>query len=252
MKIAIPERLSRPLKAVLRACLWIFGGGALIGFTFAGCFYMSMKSEMRSTEVVVPDLRGLKQVDASQQVENLGLQLQVVDQRHDPDIASGRILQQEPPGGATVRRGRRLKLVLSLGGKTLTVPDLVGKANRAVQIELRRDGFSPGDVARIAAPGQSTGRILAQVPPAGSPGVPNTRVHRLVSDGPPAPRWVMPDLTGRSRRSVERWLDRVGLRYGRARQVSMRNRAPGTIIGQFPLAGHPIEARDVVELTVAR
>ena len=244
--------MSHRLRRLGTFALWTFGGGALVLFVFAFSFHLSMKVEMRSTEVVVPDLTGLPLDEASGVVEPLGLVLDVVDQRHDPAVASGRILQQQPPGGSSVRRGRKLKLVLSLGGKILAVPNLLGKADRAVEIELRRDGFAPGDEARVFSHEVAAGRILAQVPPAGSPAVPNARVHRLVSRGAPQSAWVMPDLTGLRRRAAERWIESSGFRRGPVRKIDSRRRASGTVVGQLPLAGHPIHRNDIVELTVVR
>lgn len=246
-KFLTRERLKR--GGLLAA--WVGGVAVLAGVVFVTSFYLAMKVEMRSTEVVVPDLDGLSLEDASEVVKPLGLEVDVVDRRHDRRIASGRVLQQQPKGGSRVRRGRKLKLVLSLGDKILVVPDLVGKADRAVEIELRRDGFGLGNAARVVSSAPA-GRILAQDPQPGSPGVPNTRVHRLVSEGREEPVWVMPDLTGLPRQVAETWIDRGGFRRSPVRGLLVRGRPSGTVIGQSPLAGYPLRPRDVVELTVAR
>ena len=251
-RIVLKPETAQRLRRLGVWSLWVFGGGGAVLFVFALSFYLAMKMEMRSTEVVVPDLRGLSIEDASKAVDPLSLVLDVVDQRNDPAVGSGKILQQQPAGGSLVRRGRKLKLVMSLGGKILTVPNLQGKANRAVAIELRRDGFGTGDEARVYSRDVPAGKIVAQVPPPGSPGVPNTRVHRLVSSGPPAPAWVMPDLTGLPRGTAERWIEASGFRRSPVRRVASRGHAPGTVIGQLPLAGYPIHSNDIVELTVAR
>jgi serine/threonine-protein kinase len=237
---------------VLVAALWIGGGGVLVGVVFVLSFYLAMRVEMRSTEVRVPDLAGLTLQAASERVEPLELVLDVVEQRHNATVASGRVLQQMPPAEAAVRRGRKVKLILSLGGRVLEVPDLAGEASRAVEIELRQEGFIPGDEATVPFAAVPRGRIVAQVPPSGTPAVPNTRVHRLVSSGAPAVTWVMPDLTGLGRRTAEEWLTGNGFRRGAVRQVRMGGRAPGTVVGQLPLAGYPVRANDIVELTVAR
>ncbi len=66
------------------------------------------------------------------------------------------------------------------------------------------------------------------------------------------PAWVMPDLEGRTIRIVEEWIARSGFRKGPVRRIRSSRVPSGTVVGQFPLAGYPIRARDVVELTVAR
>jgi serine/threonine-protein kinase len=207
---------------------------------------------MRTTEVKVPDLSGRTLEEAGRSARDLGLVVEVVDERNDPGVSSGRVLQQEPPAGSAVRRGRKIKVVVSLGGRVISVPDLVGQGSRAAEIEIRRGGLQVGSEARVHRSRSVSGAVVAQGPPAGTPAVPGTRIHRLVSQGEEVPRWVMPDLRGRTRDAAERWIERWGFRRGAVRVVADTGRATGTVVGQLPLAGYPIAARGVVDLTVTR
>jgi len=231
--------------------LWVFGGGALVGIAFLASFYTAMRVEMRSTQVEVPDLVGLTMDAARQSSVPSNLVLEVVDQRNDPRVPSGRVLEQMPPPGAEVRRGRKVKLILSLGGKVLQVPDIAGHASRAAVIELRQEGFVPGDEAHIYSLVVPAGRVVAQVPEADTTAVPHSRVHRLVSDGIPPRLWVMPDLIGRNRIEAERWIALSGFRKGTVRRVPAPGKRRGTVVAQIPLAGFPVRSRAIVELAVA-
>jgi serine/threonine-protein kinase len=222
-----------------------------MGFVFVASFVAMMRFEMRSTEVRVPDLGGRDLEAAAGEVAAKELVLQVVDQRHDPTVPSGRILQQSPPGGASVRRGRKIKLVMSLGGKVLEVPALIGHAARTVEIGLQQSGFVPGDETRVPSAAVASGLVMAQVPDPATPAVPASRVHRLVSTGPEIPVWVMPDLNGIERSVAEAWLARNGFRRGAVRRVSMSGRGSGLVVGQLPLPGYPVRSNDVIDLTVA-
>ena len=134
-RIVLPTpRWNWRLKDVALAALWLIGGAGMVAVVFGVSFYWAMRSEMRSTVVTVPDLFQMTLENASVAVEPYELVLQVVDQRHDPTVASGRVLQQIPRAGSSVRRGRKVKLVLSLGGRVLDVPDLIGHAARAVEM----------------------------------------------------------------------------------------------------------------------
>jgi len=244
-------RSSKRLQKIGFAAAWLIGGGLVVGTVFAIAFFTAMRVEMRSTEITVPALAGMTMEQAREQTQPLDLVLEVVDQRNDPRVASGRVIEQMPPEGARVRRGRKLKLIVSLGGRVLKVPNIVGQASRAVTIKLRQEGFLSGDEAQVASFDQPAGRVLAQVPPAASSVVPSSRIHRLVSAGAPEPVWVMPDLGGLSRAEVERWIRESGLRRGAVRRVRSAGLIRETVVAQLPKAGYPVRPKDIVELAVA-
>ena len=250
-RIVLKWKLWPGFKRLLWASFWLFGGVALVGAVFVASFYTAMRVEMHSTEVEVPQLHGLTLEVAKQTVEPLDLVLEVVDHRNDPRVPSGGVLEQTPRAGDSVRRGRRIKLILSLGGRVLRVPDLVGEAARAVSIELRQEGFVPGDEGHVYSWKVPRGKVMAQVPEPNATAVPNSRVHRLVSEGPPVLRWVMPDLTGLTRAEAAAWIEKNGFRSGEVRQVPSTSQSRGDVVAQLPLAGYPIRARDIVELAVA-
>ena len=239
------------VKRLLFASLWLFGGLALVGAVFVASFYVAMRVEMKSTQVEVPELRGLTMEDAKRTVEPAGLVLEVADQRNDPRVPSGGVLEQMPRAGDSVRRGRKVKLILSLGGQVLQVPALVGEAARAVSIEMRQLGFVPGDEAHVYSATVGRGKVIAQVPPPHTKAVLHSRIHRLVSDGPPTPQWIMPELVGLTRADAVRWIEKNGFRTGTTRPVTSSRQARGTVVAQMPLAGYPIHGRDIVELAIA-
>lgn len=246
------ERTRRLLKRVAHVGAWVIGGGGLCVAVFFMAFFLSAKREMRGRDAPVPELKGMTRQEAAELTADSGLVLEVVDQRYDAAVSSGRVLWQEPAPGLSVRRGRRIKVVVSLGGKVLEVPELVGQPNQAVSVTLSQEGLQAGGEARVHNTTYAAGTVIAQNPPAGSVSVPGERVHRLVSLGPPERRWVMPDLGGRSRAQVEAWLRAGGFRLGPARLVAYSGSAPGTVVGQHPPAGYPIRSNGVVRLTVAR
>jgi serine/threonine-protein kinase len=252
-RLVVPWSSTRSdrLRRLGAIAAWTVGAGGLLGVVFVLFFFMAMRMEMRSTEVEVPDLVGATLRDAEVRVRPLQLVLHVVDQRHDPRISSGRVLEQMPPAGSSVRRGRKLKLILSLGGEVLTVPDLVGEPARTATIDLRQEGFQPGDEARVHSERVPAGRVMVQVPPAESSALPASRVHRLVSEGPREATWVMPDLTGVSRQAAERWIEASGFRRGTVQRVLAHGQASGTVVRHLPRPGYPVRARDIVDLVVA-
>lgn len=239
-------------KRVGRLAAWALGVPAAALLVAALSFYVAMRVDTGSGEVTVPDLAGQTSDEASRIASTRDLKVEVVDRRNDPSVGSGRVLQQDPPEGAAVRRGRRIRVVVSLGGKVLEIPELVGRPARQAEIEARREGILPGDEAHAYSSSAPAGIVLAQVPPADTATVPGARIHRLVSDGPEPRPWVMPDLTGKTLGDVQEWIDRFGLRRGPVRRIPAPGATSETVVGQAPLAGYPISARGIVEITLAQ
>src|SRR5439155_4578038 len=131
---------------------------------------------------------GRAREDAAAEAQRLGLGFEVGESRHDPGVAVDRIVQQDPAPGTSVRHARTIRVVVSLGGETLTVPGLTGQPARQAELELRRQGLTPGWETRAHDDLVPAGRVIEQAPASGALSVPGDRVHRLVSDGPRTPR----------------------------------------------------------------
>jgi serine/threonine-protein kinase len=215
-------------------------------------FCVAFRAERRSNIVELPDWTGRTKDDAETQARALGLGFEVAEERHDAGVAVSRVLSQEPAAGTTVRRGRTIRVVVSLGGETLRVPSLVGQPGRQADLALKREGLQTGWDARLHDDDVPEGVVIAQSPPADALTVSGERVQLLVSAGPRPARFVMPDLSGRPLREVQDWITLCGFRTGPVRRLPADGREPGTVVGQLPPAGWPIGRRDVVELTVAR
>jgi len=242
---------SRPItRRLVSVAAWTAIGTVVVVAVGAVAFWFAMKADRRTTTVVVPDLIGVEMAEAERRAAERGLEVEVVDERNDPVISSGSVLVQEPVPGAQVRRGRRVRVVRSLGSRIVRVPSMGGRPAREVALRLRQEGFEPGDEARAFERSAEPGTVIAQVPPPDSPAMPGARVHRLVSAGRVPSRWVMPDLTGRPAARVQAWIDLCGFRRGVVRKVPADGRASGVVVGQLPLRGYPVADRGIVELTV--
>lgn len=238
-------------KRSWRVIGWVGAAGALVGLVGLVSFCAALRADRRSNLVEVPDWTGRAREDAAAEARRIDLAFEIADRRHDAGVAADRIVQQDPAPGTQVRHGRTIRVVVSLGGETLTVPSVLGQPSRQAELELRRQGLEPGWDARIHDDNAPTGQVLDQSPAGGALSVSGERVHRLVSDGPRSPRWVMPDLSGRPLRDAQEWITLCGFRSGAVRHVPADGTSSGTIVGQRPLSGYPIARRDVVELTVA-
>ena len=99
---------------------------AALGATFFLFFGVALRVALRAREVQVPPLVGKTVSEATQSLGALGLTLRVdATRRTDPKVTANRIMQQDPPAGAAARSQRSIRVWLSAGPRTTTVPELI-------------------------------------------------------------------------------------------------------------------------------
>ena len=223
--------------------------GALLA-TYVLFAFVAMRVALRTREVAVPNLVGQTVNDATHVVSGVGLSLRV-DQNPRPDarVPAGRIMQQDPPAGVQARRQRTVRVWLSAGARTTTVPELVGQPERTARLRLDQDGLALGAVSEFRSPDYPAESIVAQDPPA------STRagtVAVLVNRGEQAASYVMPDLIGINGERAADVLRARGFRVSIVGQQPYPGVPPGTVVRQQPAGGFQLGPSDAISLEVSR
>jgi serine/threonine-protein kinase len=73
----------------------------------------------------VPDVKGLNVVDASLQIQDKGLSVEI-DSKFDPGHEKFSVIEQFPKNGITVKKGRTVTLLVSMGKDVYITPSLTG------------------------------------------------------------------------------------------------------------------------------
>lgn len=135
-----------------------------------------------SGQVQAPDLVGLSQDEARRLVEEAGLQLAVVGERHDSSVPALNIISQTIPAGQMVGEGETVGIVISQGPNFVSVPAVEGLPITAAEPGLKEMGL---DIyQKDVWSKQAEGTILSQDPPAGSIVSEGRVVTLVVSSGP--------------------------------------------------------------------
>ncbi len=130
----------------------------------------------------MPDLVGLSQDEARRLVEEAGLQLAVVGERHDSSVPALNIIDQTIPAGQMVGQGETIGVVISQGPNFVSVPAVEGLPITAAEPGLKEMGL---DISRKDVwSKQAEGTILSQDPPAGSIISEGSVITLIVSSGP--------------------------------------------------------------------
>lgn len=211
-----------------------------------------MRFAIRGREVVVPELVGKTQSEAEEILEEKGLALNVLSKRFSTDIPEGRILEQIPPDGTRLKINRSVRVLLSLGDRKFPVPNLMGASSRAAQLTLAQRNLSLGTTAYAHTPEGEPDMVVHQSPKPGTSEGTDPSVNILISLGPPAEYFVMPDLIGHRLNSVVSSARSEGFQIGTINYRRYPGLEPGVVIQQQPQAGYRLSKSDVILLEVSQ
>ena len=174
-----PPRAPRPPRSQQAAAgslgrrVWTAGRMALL---FAGLFVTysvfllaSMRIAIKAREVTVPNVQGKPVEEATQTLGSMGLTV-LLDplRRTDARVPANHVLSQEPGAGAVIRRQRPVRIRVSDGAQSASVPALSGESERTAQIVLKQSNVTLSQTAEIQSGEYPQGVVVAQDPPAKS------------------------------------------------------------------------------------
>jgi beta-lactam-binding protein with PASTA domain len=128
----------------------------------------------------VPDVRGLTQQAAVQQLQDAGFDPQV--KRVASTKEKGTVVDQEPLAGVTALMGSTVRLSISNGQKPVVVPSVVGLQQNAAVQKLTALGLVPE--IQNASSTRPQGVVFAQKPPGGKEVDKGSKITLNVSTGP--------------------------------------------------------------------
>ncbi|MGH7442101.1 MAG: PASTA domain-containing protein, partial [bacterium] len=228
--------------------LKLLGLGALLGGT---AFFGVMRVSLRGGIVTMPDLRGMPMAMAEARLRGLGLDMQVGEKRYSGAEPYGAVIAQNFESGSALKRGRTVSVVVSLGDKVLSIPQLVGSASaRQAELILEQNGLTVGREDLIPDE-QPDGTVLAQSPEAGQQVDRGQGVGLLVSSGPAALSRLMPDLRGSSLAAARSLVGRMGLVLRQVLQGSAQGAMPGSVLTQNLGPDTRVAEGSQLDLTVA-
>lgn len=223
--------------------------GALVA-TFVLFALVAMRVAIRAREVQVPNLVGTSVAGASTTAADLDLALRIdPNQRPDDKVPSGSVMQQDPAPGAQIRRQRTIRVWVSSGPKTTTVPALVGQNERVARTRLDEDGLAIATVSEFRSPDYPADAIVAQDP---SPSTRAPQVSILLNRGEQATTYVMPDVIGTNGERAAEALRSRGFRVSIIGSQPYPGVPAGTVVRQQPAGGFRVGPADSISLEVSR
>jgi beta-lactam-binding protein with PASTA domain len=223
---------------------------AALGGTFLLFFGIAVRVALRARVVQVPALVGKTVNDASQTLGALGLTLKIdATRRSDANVAANSIMLQDPPAGAAARTPRSVRVWLSAGPRTTTVPALIGQTERTARFRMEQDGVELGSLSEFRSPDYPADAVVSQDPP---PEVKAPKVSLLLNRGEASITYVMPDVIGMDGNRVADALRTQGFRVTITGSQPYPGVPADTVVRQQPQGGFRVAASEPISLEVSR
>ncbi len=196
----------------------------------------------------VPDVSGLDRDEAEQELDEAGFGVAVQTQASD-SVEKDKVIETDPAGGETARRGSTVTMVISTGVKQVKVPAVVGMTLNAARQQLSAVGL---DLSSSEEPSdRPAGEVLTQSPDAGSRVDPASSVTLTVSSGPEDQSVSVPNVVGSTQSEAMATLRAAGLVPSVREESTSIQPQDGRVIDQSPPGNSSAEPGSTVVITVA-
>lgn len=198
------------------------------------------------TAVTVPDVSGLTQDQARQQLTDAGLTVGSVREDDNPAQPEGRALGTEPGANQSVAEGSPVTLVISSG--LVQLPDLSGQTEEAAKQALNDLKLSANTSTEESAD-VPAGSVIRQDRAPGL--VPQGTVVNLTIATAPTTVTIPNDIVGKTEADATAQLQGLGLTVDAVSSDDPSSQPAGTVISSDPRVGSKVAIGSTVTLTLS-
>jgi eukaryotic-like serine/threonine-protein kinase len=221
----------------------------VLGLVLAGLgVAWAMNGGFGPSLATVPDLTGLSQSEATVKLQAADLAPGQVTQTFS-DVATGKIVSQNPAKGTQQPKGTLIAFVLSKGPEPVQVPDVVGLQDTDAVSKLQAAGFVPVPGGSKFDPKAPLGQVLSQSPKALSQQPRGTQVTYVTSKG--RDMAIVPDVVGKSKSDAIATLDTAGFKSSSSTAYS-NSVDSGDVISQNPSSGGQYAKGTTIKIVVSK
>jgi len=199
---------------------------------------------------MVPNVEGLTESEAISVAETTGFVPLVVGEFSET-VAPGVVSGQVPDPEAKVDAGSTLVIAVSQGKEPekVAVPDVVGKTTADAESAITGAGLKV-DKSEVYDSKIAKGKVIAQLPEAGTSAVKGTAVQIISSLGPGTGAVKVPNVVGQTQANATSSLSSAGL-SAEIMSAPSDTVAAGVVSQQFPAAGSTAAAGSQVAIVVS-
>ncbi|MEG2074794.1 MAG: PASTA domain-containing protein, partial [Angelakisella sp.] len=216
---------------------------------FVGLMFLQNNPFEAVPEVNMPDLLGKQYDVVCKDKAYKGFTFVLEDNQYNDKYAQGEIYEQYPTSGKRVKSGITIKVKVSNGQQTVTLPDFSDEESTLVLAKLHEMGLT-GEPQLINSDDVTEGNVVRTDPATNQTVNAGSLVTVYVSRGSGKEKVRVPDVTGQELATARDILAAEGLEIGTVvRKVS--DLPVGTILAQNPNYPAPVAVGSKITLTVA-
>ncbi|MEI6090811.1 MAG: PASTA domain-containing protein [bacterium] len=201
--------------------------------------------------VTVPNIMGLKEINAKEKLENIDLEWEVVSEQYNEDTKPGYVLKQDPQPGVEVKSGRPVYLTVSKGREAVEVPNVRGLSIRNVEIKLMNYGLKIGRIDSMYSDEFGKNIVVKQYPNPGEECSEKGSVNITVSIGSSS-KVMVPKVVGFALDGIYTFIEENGLKLGNVIYEKNETYQSNVIMYQYPAAGDSVQRGTSINITVAQ
>uniref|UniRef100_A0A7V3ZUH5 PASTA domain-containing protein n=1 Tax=candidate division WOR-3 bacterium TaxID=2052148 RepID=A0A7V3ZUH5_UNCW3 len=201
-----------------------------------------------ASETKVPNLIGLTVEEAREVLKRAKLKLDEKIIYEENNFPAEKIFKQIPEPNTKIKTGRQVKVMVSLGPKFISVPEIYeSDLEKTIEL-LEQYGLKP-KIETIFSP-EYESKIINIEPP------PNTRIRKgsmikIFWATKEAPVFPMPNLYGLTLENIQKILEKYSLYIKEIRETESKEKE-GIIIFQYPEEGTLVKKGDSVIIIVSK
>ncbi|MCQ2507786.1 MAG: Stk1 family PASTA domain-containing Ser/Thr kinase [Dorea sp.] len=243
------SRLMKILMIVIAVMILCIGGFALAK-AFGSFELGGLVEEQGPEQVKVPDLLGMTEEEAKEELNKLGLGYHVKAREESDRYKKGQIMDQSIEAGTKVDKNTKVDVVVSTGlaDEEKKVPNVEGFKEDEAQKILQDAGFKVRAEFEYSDTVEE-GKVIKTDPEAGEMLKKSATVTMIVSKG--VEKNTVPRIIGMEEYEAQNEIVNSGLSVGYATYEYSDTVPEGHVISQDPTPGSKVEAGTVVYYTVS-
>ena len=175
----------------------------------------------------------------------------VFDTVYTSNIKSQTIIDQYPPSGQKVKKGRTIRLKIARPEKMIDVPSLVGQSKRSAEIKIQQLGLKIDTIYVEYNPDYPKGTVAWQFPKSGDQIRKGFGLQITISEGLPPDFFQVPQLFGLSLNNAKKKLDNSRLKLGKVTYQQNEDLVPYTVLDQSISPGTVLSKSSQINVIVS-